>query len=833
MAEKSKITGGIQQVTKGNYNRIAGLIILLALLAVSCFFCADMAFAESDAADEQIIAETGSGADLSYEEGAGTDEENAVSPDETAGGEDGEAVTGNEGTGQAQASDSGNGENTVEGTVTDGTEITDSEGGSSITDPEGGSAVTDPADGDQDVSGQPADGQNAGDQNTDPQNTDDLNTDGQTGDDLSGEDTPSDNADNGENGDGTEAGDGGENPPGTETPEEEIPENTIELRGDGRFYDNGILMTNCWVDYEGSRYYVDAKGNICRDMLISFGQKSYFLGPDGTVQKDRLIAARNGQYYYADADGLIVKGRWIIVNGKRAYFADSNGALYRNQFISFGKIRYYMTSNGSVGRGSYRTTDGRRYFSDRGTGIVNTSSGWLSDNGRRYFAKADGTLFVNQFISFGSIRYYMLPDGSVAKGSLKTADGRQFFADRETGVVSTASGWITDGEKKYFAKPGGELYRDQFISFGKTKYYMTSDGSMAKGSFMASDGKQYMADPETGVVRENVGWVNGVSGKRYYFQPDGTMYKNQFISFGKVQYYMGEDGSVQVGLIRTSDGKLYISDENGKVITTAGWIELDGNRYYARQGGELYRKQFISFGSTYYYLGKDGSAQRGEQMICGKKYTFRDDYTLIGVPRGNSKGIDVSVFQGDIDWAQVKSSGIDFAFVRAGGRGGSSGKIYDDEKFFENVTGAISNGVHVGVYFFTQAVNAAEAVEEANYICNKTQGLNIDLPVVIDTEELYADGMSCRHNNISVEVRTAVIKAFCEQVIARGYTPMIYGSTSWLEDMLDMSKLPYDVWVAQYYKTCQYEGDYSFWQYTENGIVKGIDGYVDMNEWCG
>ncbi|MBQ2677887.1 MAG: Lyzozyme M1 (1,4-beta-N-acetylmuramidase), partial [Firmicutes bacterium] len=156
-----------------------------------------------------------------------------------------------------------------------------------------------------------------------------------------------------------------------------------------------------------------------------------------------------------------------------------------------------------------------------------------------------------------------------------------------------------------------------------------------------------------------------------------------------------------------------------------------------------------------------------------------------------------------------------------------------DEKFFENVTGAISNGVHVGVYFFTQAVNAAEAVEEANYICNKTQGLNIDLPVVIDTEELYADGMSCRHNNISVEVRTAVIKAFCEQVIARGYTPMIYGSTSWLEDMLDMSKLPYDVWVAQYYKTCQYEGDYSFWQYTENGIVKGIDGYVDMNEWCG
>ena len=218
----------------------------------------------------------------------------------------------------------------------------------------------------------------------------------------------------------------------------------------------------------------------------------------------------------------------------------------------------------------------------------------------------------------------MTSDGSIAKGSFRSSDGKQFYADPETGVVSTASGWITDGENKYFAKAGGELYKDQFISFGKTKYYMTSNGSIARGSFTASDGKQYYADPETGIVRTSSGWLT-LDNKKYFYKPDGTLYRNQFISFGKVMYYMGADGSVQTGPIKTEDNKYYIAGEDGKILTTAGWVEYDGKRYFAKAGGELYRRQFISFGKTYYYLGKDGSMQTGEQTICGKKYTFGED----------------------------------------------------------------------------------------------------------------------------------------------------------------------------------------------------------------
>lgn len=141
---------------------------------------------------------------------------------------------------------------------------------------------------------------------------------------------------------------------------------------------------------------------------------------------------------------------------------------------------------------------------------------------------------------------------------------------------------------------------------------------------------------------------------------------------------------------------------------------------------------------------------------------------------------------------------------------------------------AIANGIDVGVYFFTQAVNTKEAVEEAKYTCKKLKNYDVKMPVVIDTEYL-AD---CRHNDISRKQRTAVVKAFCEEVKRQGYEPMIYANLNWLNKHLNMKELKdYRVWVAQYYDECQYKGDYNCWQYTSSGRVKGIDGRVDMNIW--
>lgn len=205
---------------------------------------------------------------------------------------------------------------------------------------------------------------------------------------------------------------------------------------------------------------------------------------------------------------------------------------------------------------------------------------------------------------------------------------------------------------------------------------------------------------------------------------------------------------------------------------------------------------------------------------------------LMAVKSGDSvvtmKGVDVSAWQGEINWTKVKKDGIDFAIIRVGGRYGASGVIYDDEYGVANLTAAQAAGLKVGAYFYTQAINAAEGKEEAVFSMNKVKGIRLDLPLVIDTE--YASGF--RHSYISVSDRTAAVGAFCEAVKASGLTPMIYASTSWLEDSLNMSKLSeYPVWVAQWSSKVTYGGEYDCWQYSDAGSVSGISGNVDMNIW--
>lgn len=194
-----------------------------------------------------------------------------------------------------------------------------------------------------------------------------------------------------------------------------------------------------------------------------------------------------------------------------------------------------------------------------------------------------------------------------------------------------------------------------------------------------------------------------------------------------------------------------------------------------------------------------------------------------------TKVIDVSYVQSSIDWAKVKAAGVDGAMIRCGYRGYGSGKLMEDSCFSKHIKGASKAGLKVGVYFFTEAINAKEGKEEADFTLNliKREGVKLSYPIAIDTESISAS--KARANNISVSARTAAVQAFCEEIKTKGYEPMIYASTSWLVNKLTMSKLPYKVWVAQYNSKVTYSGSYVMWQYTSTGMVSGISGVVDLN----
>lgn len=192
------------------------------------------------------------------------------------------------------------------------------------------------------------------------------------------------------------------------------------------------------------------------------------------------------------------------------------------------------------------------------------------------------------------------------------------------------------------------------------------------------------------------------------------------------------------------------------------------------------------------------------------------------------RGIDVSEFQGTIDWQKVKSSGIDFVFVRLGYRGYYYGNIVSDANALRNIDGAMKAGLDVGVYFFSQAINEEEAIEEANYVLKMLNGRNLQLPIVFDPE--FIRDATARTDDVSGEQFTLNTIAFLETVKAEGYQTMIYANMPWLAFQYDLSKLTdYEIWYADYEKIPQTPYRYTYWQYSDHGHVDGIDAAVDLD----
>lgn len=227
---------------------------------------------------------------------------------------------------------------------------------------------------------------------------------------------------------------------------------------------------------------------------------------------------------------------------------------------------------------------------------------------------------------------------------------------------------------------------------------------------------------------------------------------------------------------------------------------------------------------TYYF--RNSQAVTGWNQIDGLQYYFNGDGSL-----GSHLVIDVSTYNGDIDWNRVKEAGIDYAIIRVGYRGYETARLVKDKRFDTNMSNATAAGVKVGAYIVTQAVNTNEAVEEASFIISSCSGYNVSLPLAIDVES--AGNGSGRGDKISVAERTAVINAFVQTIRGAGYSAMVYANKDWMTNRINAGGLASGstVWLAQYRSSCTYGGSYQMWQFTESGSIPGISGNVDMSAW--
>lgn len=192
-------------------------------------------------------------------------------------------------------------------------------------------------------------------------------------------------------------------------------------------------------------------------------------------------------------------------------------------------------------------------------------------------------------------------------------------------------------------------------------------------------------------------------------------------------------------------------------------------------------------------------------------------------------GVDVSSWQGDVDWQKLKEQGVYFAFIRLGYRGYETGVINMDTKYRDNIRGALDAGIKVGVYFFSQALDADEAYEEAQFVLDAVRGYDISFPVVFDWETVSSD--TARTNNMDKEKLCQAANVFCNTVAEAGYIPMVYCNQNVSMLYYELSRIQnFDFWYAEYKDQPTFYYDFDIWQYSSSARLEGIpNAMVDVN----
>jgi len=308
----------------------------------------------------------------------------------------------------------------------------------------------------------------------------------------------------------------------------------------------------------------------------------------------------------------------------------------------------------------------------------------------------------------------------------------------------------------------------------------------------------------------------------------GELVKNQTFSIrltdaaGNASEYkdLDKDGIIYAGGLRSGDYQVQLLPLDGyKVPVTATTVRVKE------------RVEYIAIEDIALLIKTEAEIDaEAEDSAVAEAAAEADKNQMVQLKAGGTRqkvGIDVSKYQGDINWKKVAAAGVQFVIIRAGYRGSVTGALVEDPNFVANIRGALSEGLEVGVYFFTQAINETEAVEEASAVVSMVREYDITLPIYIDTEGAGGNG---RADGLDVETRTAVCEAFCRTAQNAGYNAGVYASRSWLYNNLNTKVLDkYEIWNAEWVSVPQYTGYYTMWQYSSKGSVDGITGNVDLD----
>ena len=537
---------------------------------------------------------------------------------------------------------------------------------------------------------------------------------------------------------------------------------------------------------------------------------------------------------YYDENGNTLNG-WQNLNGY-TYLFNSDGGYTIGWYYNDEGYHYFNDEGHMLI--SWQTINGKRYYFNN-RGII--TKGWLTQNGKKYYFNNEGHMLTGTVTIDGKIRYFK-SNGELGLGWQWTETGWKYFDNNG----NTLNDWQSLNGYTYLFKPDGG-YTIGWYYNDEGYHYFNKEGHMLIG-WQTVNGKRYYFN-NRGVITK--GWLTQNS-HQYYFNSEGHMLTGYQVIGGK-EYNFGSNGMKQNGWCNTSNGRKYF-DSNGN--TVKGWQSINGNTYYFDNNGIMTTGWYQNSDGMHYF-GNDGAMYVGTQIIDGITYHFDDRgicpmgwitqngkkvlYNSYGeyITGADALVIDISKWNGDIDWDTIKREGlVDKVILRCGyydfsGNGSifESNKIVIDSKFKKNADALERLGIPYGVYFFSYGTNVAEARVEAQATLQLIQGRKLSLPVFYDLEYTDAAG------SISASTYTQMANEYCQIISNAGYTPGIYANLNyWNTKLYDSSLNKYEKWVAQYghksepiIKNCTYKGTYRMWQYTSSGSINGIKGRVDLN----
>ncbi|MGE9896439.1 GH25 family lysozyme [Anaerovoracaceae bacterium SGI.195] len=578
-----------------------------------------------------------------------------------------------------------------------------------------------------------------------------------------------------------------------------VHDDVININGEKYCFDKSGAMITGWLKTNDEWEYFDpSSGAQVVGGWKQIGSTWYYFDFVSEYMVHDDIIKINGQKYRFDESGAMITG-WLETNGEWEYFDPSSGAQVVGGWKQIGTIWYYFDFISEyMVYDDIINIDGEKYCFDESGAMI---TGWKHHNKWYYFSS----------------------DGSMVRNNWKKIDGVWYFFENISGEMLSDVHRELDGKKYYFSDTGA--MHIGWLSVGDDLYYYDSSGAQKYGGWLSYNGKWFLFDEKTGKMLKNIKKI--VGDKEYTFNASGEM-TSENVMEGWLEIdghwkYLRNKKEIKNEWIEWGN-KWYYFDSHGNMAT--GWITYKNDYYYLASNG-IMQTGWLNYNGATYYLKPSGQMVTGHCDINNRRYFFNESGALSSITV-----IDISQFNGYIDWNKVRNDGIDGVILRASGRGAESGKIYYDAKFHENAKNATLNNIPIGVYHFSQAINEEEAREEARILINESKNYKISLPYVIDMEYYFEDNFQGRNFKITKEQRTDVVLAFFDEMKKTGKKPLLYASTSFLLNDLDIHRLRnLDIWVAQYY----YKNTYPFskigWQYTSKGYVAGINGRVDMNVW--